>query len=66
MERANSTVVGHTGKDNLNPKTERGDKVVGSADEAAATAAADEEDTEGKETGAAGVESAGEAAVAEG
>ena len=66
IERANSTVVGHTGKDNLNPKTERGDKVVGSADEAAATAAADEEDTEGKETGAAGVESAGEAAVAEG
>ena len=43
----------------------RGDKVVGSEGEAAATAAVDEEDTEGKETGTAGVESMGEAAVAE-
>jgi hypothetical protein len=53
--------------DSLNPNTERGDRVVGSADEAAVTAAADEEvqDTEGKETGTTGAESAGEAAVAE-
>jgi hypothetical protein len=51
--------------DNLISKTERGDRVVGSADEAAVTAAADEEDTEGKETGTTGAESAGEAAVAE-
>ena len=41
----------------------RGDKVVRSAGETAATATADEDDTEGKETGAAGGESAGEAAV---
>ena len=43
----------------------RGDKEVGSVREAAVTAAADEEDTEEIMTGAAGVESAGEAAVAE-
>jgi hypothetical protein len=43
----------------------RGDKGVGSAGEASDTAAVDEEDTEGKETGTAGVESMGEAAVAE-
>jgi hypothetical protein len=43
----------------------RGDKVAGSEGEAAATAAVDEEDTEGKETGTAGGGSAGETAMAE-
>jgi hypothetical protein len=41
------------------------DNVAGSTGEAAVTAAADEDDSEVKETGAAGVRSAGEAAVAE-